>query len=417
MMKPTKLTGRCAVPTAFSFAALLAATVAFTEIPVNAATQTSPVPASAASSPRESPTQLETLVSRIALYPDDLVALVIPAATYPLQVVEAARWLEKRKKDSKLAVPESWDDSVKSLANYPEVIKLMNDDLQWTQALNDAVVSDQAGVLNAVQSYRRKVIAAGNLKSDDKQVVTVEREVVTIVQANPQIIYVPQYEPSAMVVYGGYSSWGYYGMGYPSYYYPYAPGAALATGLIWGAAIGAAWGGGRYGYNGGNNNININNNVNVGSGNRGDRTNVGGGNRGQGAGGGTSWKPSSKASTSGGGRIGDGDGAGGRGPSASTGAVNRGGGASGAGGRGASAGTYGPPSGSSRGASSSMGASSRGGGSSYGGGSYGGGSSYGGSRGGSAFSSGGYSSRSSASSFSSRGASSRGFSGGGGRRR
>jgi hypothetical protein len=79
----------------------------------------------------------------------------------------------------------------------------MNDDLQWTQALNDAIVSDQAGVLNAVQSYRRKVMAAGNLKSDDKQVVTVEKEVVTIVQANPQIIYVPQYEPSAMVVYGG----------------------------------------------------------------------------------------------------------------------------------------------------------------------------------------------------------------------
>jgi hypothetical protein len=91
MMKSTELTGRCAVPTAFSFAALLAATVAFTGIPANATTQTSTVYASAASTPRESPTQLETLVSRIALYPDDLVALVIPAATYPLQVVEAAR--------------------------------------------------------------------------------------------------------------------------------------------------------------------------------------------------------------------------------------------------------------------------------------------------------------------------------------
>ena len=98
-----------------------------------------------------------------------------------------------------------------------------------------------------MQSYRRKVMAAGNLKSDDKQVVTVEKEVVTIVPANPQVIYVPQYDPSSMVVYGGCSSWGYYGMGYPSYYYPCAPGAALATGLIWGAAIGAAWGGGRYG--------------------------------------------------------------------------------------------------------------------------------------------------------------------------
>ena len=105
--------------------------------------------------PRESPTQLETLVSRVALYPDDLVAVIIPAATYPLQVVEAARWLEKRKKDSKLAIPETWDDSVKTLANYPEVIRMMNDDLQWTQAMNDAIVTDQGG-----RAQRRAVVSA-----------------------------------------------------------------------------------------------------------------------------------------------------------------------------------------------------------------------------------------------------------------
>ncbi len=254
-----------------------------------------------------SPAALEQLVGRIALYPDDLVSIILPASTNPLQLVQADRFLDKRKKDPKLPIDEKWDDAVKSLVNYPDVVNMMSTDLDWTTALGEAVVADQGAVLEAVQVFRRKTQAAGNLKSDTKQTVVVEKEVIKIVPADPQVIYVPQYNPTTVVVYGGYSSWGYYPTPYPVYYYPYPPGAALATGLIWGAAIGAAWNGGHYHSNwggGGNNNINISRNTNISGGgntiNRpgggagaGNRPGAGGGRPGQlPAGGGSSqWKP------------------------------------------------------------------------------------------------------------------------------
>jgi hypothetical protein len=172
-----------------------------------------------------SPDELEKLVARIALYPDDLVALILPASTNPLQIVQAERFLAKRKTDPKTPLDDKWDDSVKSLVNYPEVIASMSADLDWTAALGEAVVADQGEVLQAVQAFRRKTQSAGNLKSDSKQTVVVEKEVITIVPANPEVIYVPQYNPTTVVVSGGYSSWGYYPSPYPVYYYPYPPGA------------------------------------------------------------------------------------------------------------------------------------------------------------------------------------------------
>ncbi|MGE3935437.1 MAG: DUF3300 domain-containing protein [Rhodospirillaceae bacterium] len=190
--------------------------------------------------------RLETLVGRIALYPDDLVAIVLPASTNPLQVVQADRFLDKRKSDPALPVDERWDDAVKTLLNYPTVVKSMSEDLDWTSALGDAVVRDQAAVLEAIQAFRRRVQAAGNLKSDPKQVVVVEKEVIRIAPADPQVIYVPQYVPTTVVVAGSYSAWTYYPTPYPVYYYPYPRGAAFASGLIWGMAIGAAWGGNHY---------------------------------------------------------------------------------------------------------------------------------------------------------------------------
>jgi len=213
--------------------------------------------------------ELDKLVGPIALYPDDLVAIILPASTNPLQLVQADRFLDKRKADSKLTVDESWDDAVKSLLNYPEVVKTMSRDLDWTAALGEAVVADQGAVLEAVQVFRRKTQSAGNLKSDEKQIVEVKKEIITIVPANPQVIYVPQYNPSTVIIYGGYSSWGYYPAPYPVYYYPYPPGAAFATGLIWGAAIGSAWNGGHYhaDYHGGNANINIDRSTNINTGN------------------------------------------------------------------------------------------------------------------------------------------------------
>jgi hypothetical protein len=369
---------------------------------------------------------LTQLVGRIALYPDDLVAIILPASTSPLQIVQADRYLDKRKSDPKLPIDDKWDDPVKSLLNYPDIVKMMSNDLDWTSELGEAVVTDQGAVLEAVQVFRRQASAAGNLKSDTKQVVKTEKEVIIIEPADPQVIYVPQYNPSTVVVYGA-PAWGYYPTPYPSYYYPYPPGAALATGVIWGAAIGAAWSGNRYGW-GGDNDININRNTNINVDRGGNTVN-----RGQGGGQGSQWKSnkqpgqvsSSVGKSSAGNRTGDARGGAG-GARASTqpaGGYDRGGadrGGAGAGGDRAGAGAGGgarpstqPAGGGARGGDSGFGgydsgrqaskdsargASSRG---SYGGG---GASSYGGGGG----------SRSSASSSASRGGGGGGASRGGG---
>jgi hypothetical protein len=276
---------RLSMPLAFACAAALAGQpVAFAQV-----TPADP-PAAGAPAPVLSAAELEKLVGPIALYPDDLVAIILPASTYPLQIVQAQRFLAKRKANSQLQPEAAWDDSVKSLLNYPDIVKKMNDDLDWSQALGEAVVADNTSVLDAVQAFRRKAHSAGNLKSDDKQVVVVEKEIIKVVPADPQVIYVPQYQPSTVVVAG--APYAYYPTPYPVYYYPYAPGAAFATGLIWGAAIGAAWNGGHYNTNwgGGNNNITINRGGNTI--NTGDRNRPGGGTRPGGSTGSTAWKPS-----------------------------------------------------------------------------------------------------------------------------
>jgi uncharacterized protein DUF3300 len=244
---------------------------------MNAVGQAPAAPGGAAPAP--STEELGKLVGPIALYPDDLVAIVLPAATNPLQLVQADRFLDKRKADPKLPVDDKWDDAVKSLLNYPDVVKMMSADLDWTTALGEAVVADQGAVLEAIQSFRRRTQAAGNLKSDGKQVVKVEKEIVTIVPADPQVIYVPQYNPTVVVVPSPAPVYAYYPTPYPSYYYPYPPGAAVAAGVVWGAAIGAAWSGNHYGTNySGNANINVNRttNINTGNINRAGATGTGG---------------------------------------------------------------------------------------------------------------------------------------------
>jgi len=243
--------------------------------------------AAGGAAPPPSTADMDYLVGPIALYPDDLVAIILPASTNPLQIVQADRYLEKRKSDPKAPIDDKWDDPVKSLLNYPDVVKKMSNDLDWTSALGEAVVADQGAVIEGVQSFRRRAQAAGNLKSDGKQVVKTEKEIIIIEPADPQVIYVPQYTPSTVVTVGVAPVYGYYPAPYPSYYYPYAPGAAMAAGVIWGAAIGAAWSGNHYGYGGGNNTINVNRNTNINTGN----INTGNVNRGgAGAQGGTAWK-------------------------------------------------------------------------------------------------------------------------------
>jgi uncharacterized membrane protein YgcG len=192
-----------------------------------------------AAAPKLNAAELEELVGRIALYPDDLIAIILPASTYPLDIVQAERLLEKLKTNKDLKPDESWHESVKALLNYPEVVKTMSQELEWTEKLGEAVVSQQSDVITAIQAFRAKAQKAGNLKTDDKQVVVVEKEVIEIVPADPEVIYVPSYEPSVVVVQQPAPVYTYYPTAYPVYYYPYPPGAAFATGFFFGAS--AAW--------------------------------------------------------------------------------------------------------------------------------------------------------------------------------
>jgi hypothetical protein len=178
--------------------------------------------------------ELRELVGPIALYPDDLVAIVLPASTYPLQVVQAARFLEDRKTDSGLEPNEDWDDSVVALLNYPEVVELMNDDLDWTYDLGTAVLNQRADVLSAIQDFRDEAYAAGNLRSDERQTITRADDAIEIKPADPQVIYVPYYEPERVVVYQASPVYYYYPVAYPVYYYPYPAHYRFHTGFFWG---------------------------------------------------------------------------------------------------------------------------------------------------------------------------------------
>jgi hypothetical protein len=132
--------------------------------------------------------QLDTLVARVALYPDALLALVLPASTQPTQIVEAARFLDARERDPKLEPSASWEESVRSLLNYPEVIRQMNKDLAWTVKLGTAVSTQLSEVMDAIQQVRTRALAAGNLKSNDKWIVTQENGIIRIESADPDVI-------------------------------------------------------------------------------------------------------------------------------------------------------------------------------------------------------------------------------------
>lgn len=178
--------------------------------------------------------ELQALVGPIALYPDDLLAIVLPASAYPLQIVQAARFLEDLEQDSSLKPDESWDESVTALLNYPEVIEMMNEDLDWTYELGEAVVRQQADVIAAVEAFRDRAYAAGNLKSDEHQTVSNDNGVVEIEPVEEEVIYVPYYEPERVVVYQPQPVYHYYARPYPVYYYPYPHGYSFASGYFWG---------------------------------------------------------------------------------------------------------------------------------------------------------------------------------------
>jgi hypothetical protein len=121
-------------------------------------------------------TTLEDLVAPIALYPDDLLAILLPASAYPLDVVQASRFLDRLEKETSLQPNPAWDESVRNLLNTPDVVELMAENLDWTIRLGEEVATDQGAVMEAIQRFRRRVDSAGNLQSDDKQTVIVEQE-------------------------------------------------------------------------------------------------------------------------------------------------------------------------------------------------------------------------------------------------
>jgi hypothetical protein len=229
------------------------------------------------------PEEIEALVAPIALYPDSLLTQVLMASTYPLEVVQAARWLKanpKLKGDDavKAVANQPWDVSVKSMVAFPQILEPMDQKIDWTQKLGDAFLADQKAVLDAVQRLRAKAQASGNLKSTEQQNVATQTQgqqtVIVIEPAKPDVIYVPAYNPT--VVYG---SWGY--PAYPPYYWPPSPiyyptpyyGAGVAWGAAWGFAAGAIYGNANWG--GGDVNINVDRATNIDR--NFNRNNVGGG--------------------------------------------------------------------------------------------------------------------------------------------
>jgi hypothetical protein len=209
--------------------------------------------------------ELEQILAPVALYPDSLLTQILMASTYPLEIVSADRWA-KQNKDmkgdplAKALEAQPWDPSVKSLVNFPQVLAMMSEKLDWTQKLGDAFLAQQKDVMGTVQNLRKKAQASGNLKTTKEQVVKVEQEVIIIEPASPQVIYVPAYNPT--VVYGAWA--------YPAYppYPVYPPGYVATTAafsFMAGAAVGAAWGyaWGHSNWHGGDVNINYNQNTNI----------------------------------------------------------------------------------------------------------------------------------------------------------
>lgn len=167
---------------------------------------------------------LEALVAPIALYPDELLSIILPASTYPLQIVQAARYLEAHEANPKLEPSADWDDTIVALLNYPEAIALLDSDLDWTSSLGEAVLVQQPDVVQAVQRFRERAYAAGNLHSDEYQTVSHTNGVIEITSADPQGVYVPYYEPAQVIYPQTVSTSNYYPDRRPLYYYPYASG-------------------------------------------------------------------------------------------------------------------------------------------------------------------------------------------------
>jgi len=187
-------------------------------------------PAAAETAPQKlTQEQLNQLFAPIALYPDALIALILPASTVPSDLVLAARFLSSNGDPAQVA-NQPWDDSVKSLVRYPDVVKWMDQNLEWTTQVGEAFLDQPADVMNSIQQLRAQARAAGNLIDTPQQRIVEQETYIRIVPAEPEVIYVPQYDPEVVYV-QAYEP-------YPYAPYPYAPyfGPALTFGI--GFAVG-----------------------------------------------------------------------------------------------------------------------------------------------------------------------------------
>ena len=205
---------------------------------------------SAASPAKPSPKELQQLVAPIALYPDALVAQILAAATYPTQIVEADRWMQRHSnvKGDDLAKEvdkQDWDPSVKALAQFPSVLENMDKNLSWTSSLGEAYVNDPQDVTDAVQVMRQEARKAGHLNSSDQERVTTQGNTIVIEPASPEVVYVPAYDP--WLVYGAPI------VAYPGWYPEpgiFWGGVGLSFGVGFGIGYfgGFGWGWGHWGY-------------------------------------------------------------------------------------------------------------------------------------------------------------------------
>jgi uncharacterized membrane protein YgcG len=204
----------------------------------------------AASPAKQSPQELQQLVAPIALYPDALVAQILAASTYPTQIVEADRWMQghsnlKGEKLAKEVDKQDWDPSVKAVAQFPSVLENMDKNLSWTSSLGDAYINQPQDVTDAVQTLRQQARNAGHLNSNEQENVTTQGKTIVIEPANPEVVYVPAYDP--WLVYGAPI------IAYPGWYpVPgiYWGGIGLSFGIGFGIGFfgGFGWGWGHWGY-------------------------------------------------------------------------------------------------------------------------------------------------------------------------
>lgn len=228
----------CALVFATSGSMLLGAAVQDVAPPA----QTPQPPPEQAQPARLTPQQLQQLLAPIALFPDALVAQILAASAYPTQIVEAERFLQENPnlKDAALAAEvdkQDWDPSVKALTQFPSVLANLDKDLSWTSTLGDANLNQPADVMDAIQFLRKKAQEAGNLKSTPQQTVSSEGPNITIQPASPEIVYVPEYDPT--LIYGyPFPLWPGF---YPWWFVP-GPYLYFGVGFAIGPFFGFGWG-------------------------------------------------------------------------------------------------------------------------------------------------------------------------------